>query len=147
MSQSPLIMAVRTMGHLNLSIDWSTNETLAVDLAGLMAGSAVLAPLGNDAFFAQVTVEEWGHGLDWPGGLDLGADLLYKLGREQAGLLSPSQFDRWMRENNLTLSTAAEALGMSRRMIAHYRTGSRPIPRVVQLACLGWEVAQRQRAA
>lgn len=28
---------------------------------------------------------------------------------------------------------------MTRRMIAHYRTGSRAIPRVVGLACKGWE--------
>jgi hypothetical protein len=28
-------------------------------------------------------------------------------------------------------------------MIAHYRTGSRPIPKVVGLACKGWE-AERQ---
>ena len=34
---------------------------------------------------------------------------------------------------------AAEALGMTRRMIAHYRTGSRPIPKVVGLALRGFE--------
>lgn len=28
---------------------------------------------------------------------------------------------------------------MTRRMIAHYRSGSRPIPKTVQLACIGWE--------
>ena len=41
--------------------------------------------------------------------------------------------------NQLSLSSAAEALGMTRRMIAHYRSGSRPIPKTVQLACVGWE--------
>jgi hypothetical protein len=30
--------------------------------------------------------DEWGHGIGWPGGLDLGADRLYELSREQAGL-------------------------------------------------------------
>jgi len=39
----------------------------------------------------------------------------------------------------LSLSVAAESLGMTRRMIAHYRTGSKPIPIVVGLACRGWE--------
>jgi hypothetical protein len=40
-----------------------------------------------------------------------------------------------MQRNNLTLSSAADTLGMTRRMIAHYRTGSRPVPKVVGLAC------------
>jgi len=44
-----------------------------------------------------------------------------------------------MRRNGLSLATAADSLGMTRRMIAHYRTGSRPIPKVVALACKGWE--------
>ena len=51
-----------------------------------------------------------------------------------------------MHRNDLSLSTAAEALGLSRRMVAHYRTGSRPIPKVVGLACTGWEVEQRRQA-
>jgi len=34
---------------------------------------------------------------------------------------------------------------MTRRMIAHYRTGSRPIPKVVGLACKGWEVEHANR--
>ncbi|MBI4755809.1 MAG: hypothetical protein HY778_10445 [Betaproteobacteria bacterium] len=38
----------------------------------------------------------------------------------------------------------AEALVMTRCMIAHYRTGSRPIPKAIRLACIGWE-AQRAR--
>jgi len=52
-----------------------------------------------------------------------------------------------MQRNGLSLASAAESLGMTRRMIAHYRTGSRPIPKVVGLACLGWESRRRQRAA
>lgn len=89
--------------------------------------------------FEQVVIEEWGHGLDWPGGLDMGADRLYQMCREQAGLFSPSAFDGWIKKNRLSLTTAADALGMTRRMIAHYRSGSRPIPKTVQLACIGWE--------
>lgn len=90
-------------------------------------------------------VDEWGAGLDWSGGLDLGADRLYQLCREQAGLPTPEAFDAWMRRNALSLSTAAESLGMTRRMIAHYRTGSRPIPKVVGLACKGWEAERASR--
>jgi len=54
-------------------------------------------------------------------------------------------FAAWMDRNGLSLTTAAEALDMTRRMMAHYRTGSRPVPRVVALACKGWEAEQRAR--
>jgi hypothetical protein len=44
-----------------------------------------------------------------------------------------------MARNDLTLDAAAVALGLSRRMLAYYRSGSKPVPRTVALACLGWE--------
>ena len=34
---------------------------------------------------------------------------------------------------------AALALGVSRRTLAYYRSGAKPVPRTVALACLGWE--------
>jgi len=139
MNKAPLIKSVKVAGSQHLVITWSTGEDLDCDLAVMIKHHAVMAPLADPAVFSQVVVEEWGHGLDWPGGLDMGADRLYQLCREQAGLLSPAGFDEWMKKNNLSLTTAAEALGMTRRMIAHYRSGSRPIPKTVQLACIGWE--------
>jgi hypothetical protein len=75
----------------------------------------------------------------------MGADVLYEISREQAGEWGPEKFDAWMERNALSLTAAADALDMTRRMIAHYRTGSRPIPRVVALACEGWEARRRHR--
>jgi transcriptional regulator with XRE-family HTH domain len=51
-----------------------------------------------------------------------------------------------MQRNGLSLQTAADSLGMTRRMIAYYRTGSRAIPRIVGLACKGWEAEHRRHA-
>jgi hypothetical protein len=48
-------------------------------------------------------------------------------------------FDTWMHRNGLPLNTAAEALGISRRMVSHYRTALKSIPRATWLACFGWE--------
>lgn len=143
MNKAPLITAVGVTGPLHLVITWNTGEILTCDLASILSHHAAFAPLADPAVFSQVAVEEWGHGLDWPSGLDMGADRLYQLCREQAGLLSPAAFDEWMKNNQLSLSTAAEALGMTRRMIAHYRSGSRPIPKTVQLACIGWETLKK----
>ena len=143
MSKAPLITAVEVSGPLHLVITWNTGEILTCDLASILSRHAAYAPLADPAVFSQLAIEEWGHGLDWPAGLDMGADRLYQLCREQAGLLSPAAFDEWMKNNQLSLSTAAEALGMTRRMIAHYRSGSRPIPKTVQLACIGWETLKK----
>lgn len=139
--KSVTIQAVRVIGPLSLEIDWSTGETLPVSLAGLT--QPPFDAWLDAAFFAQVRIEEWcGHGLDWPGGLDMDAGRLYEIAREQAGLPTAREFNAWMERNGLTLTSAAQALGMTRRMMAHYRTGSRSIPRVVGLACLGWERKQ-----
>lgn len=59
--------------------------------------------------------------------------------------VAASDFNAWMQRNQLSLQTAADSLGMTRRMVAHYRTGSRTIPRVVGLACKGWDAEERQR--
>jgi len=47
--------------------------------------------------------------------------------------------------NGLSLSAAAKCLGLSRRMVVYYDAGEKPIPRLVGLACRGYE-AQRQAA-
>ncbi|GFO56511.1 hypothetical protein GMSM_35180 [Geomonas sp. Red276] len=143
MSKAPLIESVQVTGVHHLVIGWSTGENYDCDLSDVISRHTALAPLAASAIFSQVVIEEWGHGLDWPGGLDMGADRLYQLCREQAGLLSPAGFDEWMKKNGLSLSTAADALGMTRRMIAHYRSGSKPIPKTVQLACIGWDALNR----
>lgn len=144
MKTPPNILAARIVGTLTVEVDWSTGETLCADL------SAHTAPpfdtLRNPEFFTRMTREDWGHGLGWPDGLDLGADMLYEMCREQAGLPTASEFDRWMQRNSLSLTKAAETLGMTRRMIAHYRTGSRPIPKVVGLACKGWDAEHNRHA-
>ena len=53
----------------------------------------------------------------------------------------------WMDRNGLTQTAAAEALGISRRMLVYYLSGEKPVPRTVALACLGWEVEQQKRGA
>jgi hypothetical protein len=139
MKNPPNIQAARVLSASVLELTWSTGEILNVDLTDLPKRNAAFAKLDDPAFFTRMTLDEWGHGIGWPGGLDLGADRLYELGREQAGLPTASEFEAWMERNHLSLSVAAESLGMTRRMIAHYRTGSKPIPIVVGLACRGWE--------
>ena len=73
-----------------IELVWNTGETLNVNLADLPKLNAAFAQLADPSFFAKMERDEWGHGIGWPGGLDLGADRLYELSREQAGLPTAS---------------------------------------------------------
>lgn len=147
MRKPPLIRSVKAKAPRTLEIVWSTSETLAIDVSRFIKRFKIYAPLRNAALFAKAKADPWGHAVNWPGDIDMGADQLYELGREQAGEWGPERFGAWMTTHSLSLNAAADALGLSRRMIAHYRTGSRPIPRVVALACEGLSVRWRKRAA
>ncbi|CAK0749774.1 conserved hypothetical protein [Gammaproteobacteria bacterium] len=138
MKYPPSIKSARIVSANTVEIDWTTGETLLANFSEWVRPP--FDALLDAEFFNQMIVDDWGDGLNWPGGLDLGADNLYELCCQQAGLPTSREFDDWMRRNDLSLSTAAEILGMTRRMIAHYRTGSRKIPKVVGLAIRGWEL-------
>lgn len=86
-------------------------------------------------------IGEWGNSIEWFEE-ELGADNVYAWGREQAGEVSHQMFGEWMQRNALSLSTAAEALGISRRMVSYYRTAHKAIPRAIWLPCLGWEATR-----
>ncbi|MGH7030689.1 MAG: helix-turn-helix domain-containing protein [Stellaceae bacterium] len=67
--------------------------------------------------------------------LDRAADTLWRRVPEQAGeTMTPGAFRHWRERKASTLDQAAHALGLSRRMVAYYEQGNRPIPRVVALA-------------
>jgi Protein of unknown function (DUF2442) len=147
MSKPPLIRAVKAKPPATLEIAWRAGENSTVDVSRLIKRFKLYAPLRNAALFTRAKADPWGHAVNWPGEIDMGADQLYELAREQAGDWGPERFAAWMAKHGLSLNAAADALGLSRRMIAHYRTGSRPIPRVVALACEGLSVRWKKRAA
>lgn len=131
-----------------LRLALSTGRTLTVDL-GAYLDSPGYESLSDPAVFSEVTLEEWGHGVEWER-IDMGidADTLYRLSREQSGKAMPvEEFNAWMSRNELSLSAAAEALGLSRRTIIYYHGGHKPIPNYIGLACKGWEVLQADKVA
>ena len=73
--------------------------------------------------FARVTVGEGGHRVVWPGHVDIAAAGLLELGLEQARPADAVEFIRWRWRNRLSLTAAAEALGLSRRQVAYYASG------------------------
>ena len=55
--------------------------------------------------------------------------------------MSPDAFRDWRERKAYTLDAAAQALGLSRRMVAYYEQGEKPIPKVVVLATRALEAA------
>ncbi len=138
----PRIDAVTALEPGVLEIRWTTGETLIAHVDDWIDRFALLGPLRDPAVFSQVQVGWNGHSVVWPSEIDLGADQLYERCKEEAELPTPQLFDDWMKRNQLSLQTAADALGLSRRAVAYYRNGARPIPRQTWLACLGWEATR-----
>ena len=132
---------VEAMGSYGLRITWSTGETLDVDVEHILRNIPALARILDPEVFSRVHVSEWGNAIEWFDA-ELGADNLYAWAKEQAGNVSHEMFDEWMHRNTLSLTSAAEALGISRRMVSYYRTAHKNIPRQTWLACLGWEATR-----
>jgi len=138
---------VAAAGPYRLALTFADGLSTEVDLADTIARHPTLARLGSAKIFAQVAPDEWRLGVTFAGddGLSLASDNLRAMALEQAGEYSHQQLVVWMHRHQLSLDTAADALGISRRMLAYYRSGEKPIPKTVGLAMLGWEV--RQEAA
>lgn len=132
----------------SLTIMWHSGKKTRVDLSGYL-DSPGYQRLQDPVFFASVVAEEWGHGVEWADGdIGIGADTLYRLGKEQAGVAFPvADFNAWIERNGLSLASAAKALGITRRTVVYYHGGHKPIPIYIKLACIGWEVLNNRQAA
>jgi DNA-binding XRE family transcriptional regulator len=127
-----------------LRVRWDTGDDTRVDMSGLINSFRFYAPLRkNPGLFRRVRVGEYGTDLVWNDDLDMSNDTLWRLAQEQSGAtMSADAFRHWRKSRGLTLDRAAKALGLSRRMIAYYEKGERPIPRIVALATRGLEAAE-----
>lgn len=137
----PKLQAVKPLMPYRLRTIWSTGEVLEVDVEAVLRRIPALERLLKPKTFARAHLAEGGHGIEWFD-TELGADNVYALAKEQAGEVSHQMFDAWIHRNELSLTTAAEALGISRRMVSYYRTAQKSIPRAIWLACLGWEATR-----
>jgi len=140
----PRIVAVAAdKKPLTLRIQWDRAEESRVDVSSLVETFRVYEPLRRSpSLFARVRVGEHGTDVVWSDEIDMSADTLWRLAQEQSGhTMSPDAFKHWRDRNAYTLDAAARALGVSRRMVAYYEKGAKPIPRVVALATRALEHA------
>lgn len=139
------VNGVHYAGDYKLDVGFSPNwHTRTVDLRESIYRLKGLKPLRDRKIFARAAVGEGGYSIVWPGDLDMSASRVLEMALEQAGHADVVEFIRWRWRNGLSLTEAAEALGLSRRQVAYYASGDRDVPRTVLLACRGWE-AERSR--
>lgn len=144
--KEPNIRHVTAADNKTVLITWTNGKVDRVELSGLINELAGLAPLESEKVFVAAAVGEDGWSLIWPGGREIGTDTLWRLAREQAGDATPiAEFTAWRRRNRLSLSDAALVLGITQRMVAYYEAGRYLIPRMVGLACKGWESEHQAR--
>jgi hypothetical protein len=138
---------VKYEGDYNLRICWVSGKTMSVDLQGPVSRLKGIRSLRDKEVFAQAAKGEGGHSVVWPGEIDMGADRLWEMTLEQNGRMDAVEFMRWRWRHGLSLSQAADALALSRRQVAYYASGERPVPRYVLLALKGWEIENADAAA
>ncbi|MFT3791268.1 MAG: DUF2442 domain-containing protein [Rudaea sp.] len=143
----PRIESVRAQKGHALALRWSSGEEVAVDLAAEVRRLASLAPLRDAREFRRVKPGEHGHSVEWPSGVDIGADSLWRDTLIALGHADAVAFSDWRLSRGFTLDQAAEALGLSRRMVAYYESGEAAVPKTVVLACRGYDAQQRLAAA
>jgi hypothetical protein len=134
------IVAAATRTPANVILEWSDGTRAELDLKSLLRGKSFRA-LRDPAEFSRVRIGEWGHSLEWPSGVELGAEFLWLETLSATGRGDARRFLEWRLRHGLSLSKAADALGLSRRMVAYYSNGEKPVPKPILLACRGWEVS------
>jgi hypothetical protein len=134
------ILTTNAMPPATLVLEWSDGTHAELDLTMWLRRES-FHTLRDPAEFSRVHVGEWGHSLEWPSGVELGAESLWLETLSAIGRADTRAFLEWRLRHGLSLSKAADALGLSRRMVAYYSNGEKPVPKPILLACKGWEVS------
>ncbi len=138
----PRISEIQALPDFRLAIAWTEGSrrgrTDVVDLAPVINTYKVYRPLrNNEELFQTARLVDDGNVVAWGDGrIDMSAELLEDIANET---MTPQDFASFLERNGLTQEAAAALLGYSRRQIGNFVSVG-PIPRVVALACYGYEV-------
>lgn len=135
------ITQLRTVKPMRLEMHFADGAVLTVDIAPTCAKYTNLSPLNDWAVFKTAKLQDAGRTVQWSNNddLELASDNLRARAVEQSGQYSHEWLWNWMHKHQLTLDAASRFLGISRRMLAYYKSGAKPLPLTVVLACIGLE--------
>ncbi len=127
----PRIAEAVPLDGRKVRITWTTGESVTIDIAPVLHSRRVYIPLRqDDALFRSLRVSAYGNAIEWNDDVDLSAVWLARL---PSVLFDNEDFRKAMDALGMTLDGMAEALEVSRRLVADYRK-DRPIPRHISLA-------------
>jgi len=138
----PRFVALKALPGHRLRMTFTDGTEATVEFAPFFDESPGLAPLRDEKAFGEVCIgEDAGWTAEWPRhDIQIGADTLWLDAQSQNAPDENTRiFAQWRARNGLSLTQAAEALGMTARTMSAYGTGSRPVPRYIALAVKGWE--------
>ena len=138
-SELPLLRSIRVLNLYRVQVVWNDGRAVEVDLAPQILRYAVYRPLrGNLDAFGKADVIDDGVTVAWADlDLDMSADAIVAIERSQT--MSAGEFRERLKTLGLSLDAAAATFDISRRQIAYYTAGAKPIPRHVVLALRGFE--------
>lgn len=143
------LSAVQPLPDGRLEVTWSAGPraglTDHVDVTPVLGSYKIFRPLrDNSSLFATARLIEDGFVVGWDGpDLEMTAEVIERCADET---MSPAGFAEFLRRNKLTQEQAAALLGRSRRQIGYYLKPG-PVPRIVALACFGYEALAARREA
>ncbi|HEV2154593.1 hypothetical protein [Bradyrhizobium sp.] len=143
----PRLATVQPLHDFVLRVKWAEGARAGredfVDVSPAIFSYKVYRPLRDENLFLTGILVEDGDAVAWGDTEDLmmSADTIQSLAQES---WTPKEFADFLIRNRLTQEAAAALLGRSRRQIATYATKG-PIPRVIALACYGFESLRRDR--
>jgi hypothetical protein len=143
----PRMATVQPLRDFVLRVKWAEGPRAGredlVDVSPAIFSYKIYRPLRNENLFLIGAIAEDGDAVAWGDGEDLmmSADTIQALAQES---WTSKEFIDFLTRNRLTQEAAAALLGRSRRQIATYATKG-PIPRVIALACYGFESLRRDK--
>ena len=142
----PRIGGVRAIDGNSVRVNWiegaRAGRTETVDLSPLIDNLKFYEPLRrNKKLFATAHLIEDGNAIAWgkDDAIDMAASSIERLAEEA---MTTDDFAAFLDRNSLTHQGAASALGRSRRQIEYYLSVGF-IPRVIALACFGYEARKK----
>ena len=142
----PRMATVQPLSDYVLRVKWAEGPRAGredlVDVSPAIFSYKIYRPLRAESLFLTGVIAEDGDAVTWgKEDLMMSADTIQSLAQES---WTPKEFVEFLSRNRLTQEAAAALLGRSRRQIATYATIG-PIPRVVALACYGFESLRRDK--
>ena len=144
----PRLTAVTSAADYCLNVSFADGSSGIVNMKDSIFSLSGLAPLRDPVAFSGAVLGEYGWEAEWPQlDIQIGADTLFADMLDQRSETPADRFTVWRIRNNLSLAAASRELGVTIRTISAYGSGARPVPRTVQLACIGWEEERRRKTA